>query len=64
MDLISTKSVCKKTVTFYSEIKVILIPCRQEYIECGLISVLWWEPSDYINFRINKLLSSRNSLWD
>lgn len=64
MESTLTKSVCKKKVTFYNEVTVMLIPCRQEYIECGLISVLWWEPTDYINFRINQLLTSRNSLYD
>lgn len=40
-----------RNVVFNNSLRVILIPCRQEYEAAGLKSVLWWAVSDYSNFQ-------------
>lgn len=41
----------KKGVHFKSTVRIILVPCRIEYIAAGLIPVLWWEKNDFILFK-------------
>jgi hypothetical protein len=41
----------KRGVRFQSQVKVILIPCRTEYVDANLVIALWWSDSDYISFK-------------
>lgn len=47
----SVKTVAKKRVAFQPLVRVVLIPSRNEYIAAGLLSILWWEDSDYSSFK-------------
>ena len=40
-----------RTVRFQTSVRVVLIPSRPEYIAAGLLSVLWWEKSDFPLFK-------------
>ena len=40
-----------RSVRFQTSVRVILIPSRPEYIAAGLLSVLWWEKSDFPLFK-------------
>lgn len=41
----------KKKLKFDSQVKVILIPTREEYSNIGLGEVLWWSHIDYCSFK-------------
>jgi hypothetical protein len=41
----------KKSVRFCKVVKVVLIPSRLEYEECGLGNLLWWRWGDIANFK-------------
>lgn len=30
---------------------MILVPARQDYVNCNLHNELWWEPADYLHFK-------------
>lgn len=47
----SVKTVAKRRVAFQPLVRVVLIPSRNEYIAAGLLSILWWEDSDYSSFK-------------
>ena len=40
-----------RSVRFQTSVRVVLIPSRPEYIAAGLLSVLWWEKSDFPLFK-------------
>jgi hypothetical protein len=46
----------KKKVKFNNIIKVILIPCRNDYLKESLNDLLWWKEEDYCKFKKNFLL--------
>lgn len=57
----------RKMVDFKHSIKVILIPCRNEYKSAGLYSILWWNTTDYFSFQQSahseiRLLSSYENI--
>jgi hypothetical protein len=39
------------TVSFSNRLRVILIPCREEYHACGIHRELWWQATDYLQFK-------------
>jgi len=41
----------KKSVKFSTSVKVILIPKREEYVDAGIDSLIWWGDSDYVGFK-------------
>lgn len=41
----------RKSVTFHSSMKLVLIPCIRDYSDAGLLHVLWWTTSDFFNFQ-------------
>ena len=45
-----------KKVRFNNIIDIMLIPCRYEYFECSIDTLLWWKNEDYNNFKKNFLL--------
>ena len=47
----SVKTVAKRRVASQPLVRVVLIPSRNEYIAAGLLSILWWEDSDYTSFK-------------
>jgi hypothetical protein len=47
----TVKPVAKRRVAFQPLVRVVLIPSRNEYIAAGLLSILWWEDSDYSSFK-------------
>lgn len=47
-----SNSIIKKSVTFYTEVKVILIPSRKEIFAENLYNELWWSDEDFIRFKI------------
>jgi hypothetical protein len=51
----------KKNVKFSSIVKVILIPCREEYSNNYFNDLLWWKEEDYFIFKKN-ILSELNIL--
>ena len=51
----------KKNVKFSSIVKVILIPCKEEYSNNYFNDLLWWKEEDYFGFRKN-ILSELNVL--
>ena len=56
----------KRRVSFQPQVRVVLIPCRNEYAEADLLVTLWWEDSDYTSFKtdavleLKRLMVSRN----
>ncbi len=42
-----------KKVDFQEGITVVLIPARQEYVQADLADVLWWNPQDFHEFKLN-----------
>lgn len=55
-----------KKVKFQTTIRVVLIPCKDEYVHAGLFDALWWGDLDYSTFKfsafteLKALMSSRN----
>ena len=45
-------SIIKKSITFSTEVKVILIPSRKELFDANLYNELWWSKKDFIRFKI------------
>jgi hypothetical protein len=57
----------KPIISFSNQLRVILIPCRQEYHACGIHQELWWQAPDYLQFKndaVNEvsMAMSRNRL--
>jgi len=40
-----------KSVKFSNQLKLVLIPCREEHHKAGLVPALWWSSTDYLNFQ-------------
>ena len=47
----ATKTPVRRKVEFQPLVRVVLIPSRTEYSSAGLLSILWWEDSDYSSFK-------------
>jgi hypothetical protein len=41
----------QKRVSWSNVNRVILVPCRREYISAGICDDLWWQRTDFIHFR-------------
>ncbi len=44
-----------KRITFHQSVKVILIPTRNEYKAASLLKDLWWDDSDYREFKTSTI---------
>jgi len=44
-----------KRITFHQSVKVILIPTRNEYKAASLLKDLWWDDSDYREFKASTI---------
>lgn len=47
-------------INFNNAVRVVLIPTREEYRAAGLSDVMWWDDSDYKNFKDSALTELRN----
>lgn len=50
----------KDKISFNNAVRVVLIPTRDEYRAAGLGDLMWWEDSDYNNFKESALQELRN----
>jgi hypothetical protein len=41
----------KSGLSFSHQVRMILVPSRQDYRSSGLHSDLWWEPAEYLHFK-------------
>lgn len=48
---IDTPKNSKKSVQFHEFVKVILIPCREEFRAIGIVDELWWTEANYCCFQ-------------
>jgi hypothetical protein len=38
-------------LSFSSQVRIVLVPSRQDYRACGIDSDLWWQPAEYLHFK-------------
>ena len=48
-------------VNFFTKVSVILIPSRKEYIDIKLNESLWYSLEDYIKFRRNEIIRTKEN---
>ena len=51
-----------KVIHFNEKVSVLLIPCRQEYLEANLGNVVWWKSPDYRQFQFDAFSEVKESL--
>ena len=51
-----------KVIHFNEKVSVLLIPCRQEYLEANLSNILWWKSPDYRQFQFDAFSEVKESL--
>lgn len=51
----ATKAIPKRKVKFQSQVRVVLIPSRSEYVSANLALYLWWEETDYTFFKASAI---------
>lgn len=56
----SNQNKVKDKITFNNAVRVVLIPTRDEYRAAGLSDVMWWEDSDYSNFKESAMNELKN----
>lgn len=54
--------ITKRNIHFNEKVSVLLIPCRQEYIEAKLSNVVWWKSPDYRQFQFDAYSEVKESL--
>jgi hypothetical protein len=51
-----------KVIHFNEKVSVLLIPCRQEYLEANLGNIVWWKSPDYRQFQFDAFSEVKESL--
>lgn len=51
-----------KVIHFNEKVGVLLIPCRQEYLEANLSNIVWWKSPDYRQFQFDAFSEVKESL--
>lgn len=51
-----------KVIHFNEKVSVLLIPCRQEYLEANLSNIVWWKSPDYRQFQFDAFSEVKESL--
>jgi len=52
----------KRNIHFNERVSVLLIPCRQDYLEANLTNVVWWKSPDYKRFQFDAYSELKESL--
>lgn len=60
--IIKIPIITKRNIHFNEKVSVLLIPCRQEYVEANLSNVVWWKSPDYRQFQFDAFSEVKESL--